>query len=346
MMESRSEEVPLQPPHKCQKVGIIYNLKKGLSGPIEDMEAEYDSIDTVYAIRDALEHAGLLTELLEAGPDLAEKLRASKIDIAYNIAEGFTGRGREAQVPALLNILGIPFTGSDETTLCLALDKALTKRLIATYHICTPRYQLLSPDRPLHACGLRYPVIIKPDAEGSSKGISEISVVKSAEELRTLTRRSFESYHEDVLAEEYISGREFTVGLLGNGPETQVFRPMEIIYRRPTQGDYTVYSYGVKRNYKEYIDYQCPAHLTAEQEKEMTKTARRIYEVLGCRDFGRVDFRMSEDGKIWFIEMNPLPGLAPGYSDYPMLAEFCGVPYEQLVLSVLRAGAKRCGLTL
>ena len=345
-MESRSEEIPLQPPHACEKVGIIYNLKKGLSGPVEDMEAEYDSIETVHAIRDTLQRAGLTVELFEAGPGLAEQLRSTPIDIAFNIAEGFSGRGREAQVPALLNILGIPFTGSDETTLCLALDKALTKRLICTYHVRTPHSALFLPQHPVHTSGLRYPVIVKPNAEGSSKGISEISVVKTAEELRAIVRRSFDLYNEDVLAEEYISGREFTVGLLGNGGELRVFRPMEIRYRKPTQGEYTVYSYGVKRNYKEYVDYQCPAALSEQQEKEMMDAARRVFLILGCRDFGRVDFRMSEDGKIWFIEINPLPGLAPGYSDFPMLADFCGTSYDELVLAVLRAGAKRCGMTL
>lgn len=345
-MENPSGGETLQPPPKGARIGIIFNLKKGAAGPVEDMEAEYDNIDTVYAIQAALERAGLTALLFEAGPALADQLRDVKPDMAFNIAEGFSGRGREAQIPALLNILGIPFTGSDETTLCIALDKALTKRLVSSFHVRTPHYALLTPGQPIHAAGLTFPVIVKPNAEGSSKGISDISVVNSPAELKAVVGRSFELYHEDMLAEEYIHGREFTVGLLGNGKETKVFHPMEIIYRRPTQGDYAVYSYGVKKDYQNCVDYQCPADLTPQQEADMVKAARKVYDLLGCRDFGRADFRMSPDGRIWFIEINPLPGLAPGYSDYPMLAGFCGTDYDELVLSVLKAGAQRCGVTL
>ena len=118
---------------------------------------------------------------------------------------------------------------------------------------------------------------------------------------------------------------------------------MEIVFCGNTDRDYRVYSFGVKQDYKKYVDYECPAHLAPALEREMMKTARRVYEALGCRDFARVDFRLAEDHKLYFIEINPLPGLAPGYSDYPMLAEFSGVPYPELVLSVLRAGLTRCG---
>jgi D-alanine-D-alanine ligase len=118
---------------------------------------------------------------------------------------------------------------------------------------------------------------------------------------------------------------------------------MEIVFRKNTDRDYRIYSFGVKQNYQNFVDYECPARLTRAQEEKMTKTARRVYEVLGCRDFARVDFRFSDDGRLYFIEINPLPGLAPGYSDYPMLAEFSGVPYQELVFSVLNAGLSRCG---
>jgi len=149
-----------------------------------------------------------------------------------------------------------------------------------------------------------------------------------------------------MLAEEYISGREFTVGVLGNGKNTRVFSPMEIVFRKNTQGDYRVYSYGVKQDYQNYVTYSCPADIPAGVEEELTRTARKVYDILGCRDFARADFRLGEDGKLYFIEINPLPGLAPGYSDYPMLAAFCGVPYDDLVLGVLSAGAERCGVAL
>jgi D-alanine-D-alanine ligase len=342
-MDGCSDDVPLQPPGL--RVGIIYNLKKGDRGRTPDAEAEYDSLETVLAIRDALTQGGADVRLLEALPSLPEQLLRSPIDIAFNIAEGFSGRGREAQIPALLGILGIPYSGSDETTLSVALDKAMTKRLLSTYRIRSPKSVVIEPGAQRSAAaGLRYPLIVKPNAEGSSKGISEVSIVENAAELRALVERNTEMYKTAMLAEEYIDGREFTVGILGNGAETRVFPPMEIVFQKNTQGAYRVYSYTVKQNYKEYIRYNCPAELDGAKEAELMKTARRVYDALGCRDCARIDFRLGQDGRLYFIEVNPLPGLAPGYSDYPMLAEFCGVRYGELVRGILRAAAARCGL--
>lgn len=337
-METLELEDPLPEP---LTVGLVYNLKKGIRSSVIDAEAEYDSIDTVYAIQAALEENHHHVILLEADQALPEKLKRTHIDIAFNIAEGFGNRCREAQIPAMLDFFGIPFTGSDETTLCIALDKALTKRLLSTYLVRTPRYAVISPDSKPADYKLKYPVIVKPNAEGSSKGISDASIVKSTKELRLLLTRNMELYGQSMLAEEYIEGREFTVGILGNGSDVKVFPPMEIIYKKATQESYHVYSYNVKQNYKEYIDYQCPASLTKEQEGKMIEMSKSIYHALGCRDFSRIDFRMSTDGILYFIEINPLPGLAPGYSDYPMLAEFSGVSYSELVNSILNAAVKR-----
>ena len=338
-MEQLDSDVPL--PKHTLTVGIIYNLKKGLKASIPDIEAELDNIDTVHAIQSALESKRHKTVLIEADEVLPDKLRNNRIDIAFNIAEGLNGRGREAQVPAMLRFFGIPHTGSDETALCIALDKALTKRLVSSYKIRTPKSILLSSNTAIAAGSLLYPVIIKPNAEGSSKGISDVSIVKNKNELCELAKRNFNLYKQDMLAEEYIDGREFTVGILGNGNEAKVFPPMEIIYKKETQEQYHVYSYNVKQNYKEYIDYKCPADITEEQQIEMMKISGKIFNILGCLDFARVDFRMSREGRVYFIEINPLPGLAPGYSDYPMLAEFCGVTYTDLINSILEAALKR-----
>lgn len=340
-MEEKSDAVPLLPASPV--VGIIFNCKSETAGDTPDAQAEYDSMDTVYALRDALASAGIRSVLMECDGDLPRKLSETHIDIAFNIAEGKNGRGREAQAPALLNLLGIPFTGSDETTLCVALDKALCKRLLATYRVRTPKYRVMTSIKDVHAGGLKFPVIVKPNAEGSSKGIPDACIAANAEELHTLVSQQLRLYGGSVLVEEYIAGREFTVGLLGNGENRRVFPPMEIIFYGNTNGNYRVYSYGVKQNYQDYVSYQCLAGLDPALEREMVKTAGRVYEALGCRDFARVDFRLSEDGKLYFIEINPLPGLAPGYSDYPMLAEFAGVPYQELVLGVLRAGLSRYG---
>ena len=343
-MENQSEEVPLGQ----VKVGVTYNQKhaEDTATAVPDAQAEYDSMETVLAIASAIRSHGHQTVLLEADQALWQRLTEEKPDLVFNIAEGNGGRAREAQVPALLDLLKIPFTGSDATTLCLSLDKALTKRVLSTHRIPTPRHRLFSPDAPVRTGGLRFPVIVKPNAEGSSKGIADVCIATDATMLRELVKKNFALYGGDVLAEEFLSGREFTVGLLGNGETLRVFPPMEIIYHHSPITGYNVYNYTVKQEYEKFVSYQCPAEIPANMEHELIRLSKTIFSALGCRDFARIDFRADESGKLYFIEINPLPGLAPHYSDYPMLAEFCGVPHEELVYSVLRAGAERAGIRL
>lgn len=337
-MEER-DDVPL--PKKPIKVGIVYNLKKGIKSDVEDIEAEYDNISTVEAIQNVLEKNGLKTVLLEVDEKFVEKLKKAKVDIIFNIAEGINGRGREAQIPAIASMLSIPYTGSDETTLCIALDKALTKRLLSTYHIKSPKSIVLSKDRKISVSGIKFPLIIKPNAEGSSKGISDISIVKSRSELVKLVNANFNAYSQDMLAEEYIDGREFTVGIIGNGDDAYVFPPMEIKFKKPTQDNFSVYSFNVKKDYKVFIEYKCPSDIDKTAENKMIENAKKIYIALGCRDFARIDFRTDKNNEPYFIEINPLPGLAPGYSDFPMLAEFCGVNYDTLVMKVINSALLR-----
>lgn len=324
-------------------VGIAYNLKKGLTSDIEDIEAEFDSFDTIEAIRKVLTTQNIRVELLEADSDFVEKLKNSKVELIFNIAEGANGRGRESHVPAILNFLGIPFTGSDETTLALSLDKALTKRYLSTYHIDTPGYQLVTSPDFILASSLQFPLIVKPNSEGSGKGISDLAIVDNEEQLKVIISRNFRLYNQPMLIESYIKGREFTVGLLGNGRDLKVFEPMEICYLN-NKRENQIYSYNVKTNYKKYVEYRCPSDLDTLTSQKMKQQAEKIYTALDCRDLSRIDFRLSEDGTINFIEINPLPGLAPGYSDYPMLVDFCGMSYEDLILNVLNSALKRYGM--
>jgi D-alanine-D-alanine ligase len=338
------EDLPESDPLSGLRVGITYNLKKGLVSDAEDIEAEYDHFDTILAIKAALEAANCQVALLEADRDLPVRLKNQPVDIVFNVAEGIGGRGREAQVPALLSLFGIPYTGSDETTLCLALDKSLTKRVLATWKIRTPACRVVSPDYPARIGPLSFPVIVKPNAEGSSKGISDLAVVQDHSALHALLQRNFRLYSQEMLVESFIRGREFTVGLLGNGRDLHVFRPMEIIYLDQSN-QFNTYNYTVKQNWQQMVRYACPAAIDSAVETRLVKDARKIFDRLGCRDFARIDFRLDEAGCPWFIEINPLPGLAPGYSDYPMLAEANGMAYPTLIQSILRAALKRHALS-
>lgn len=332
---------PLPPPFMT--VGLTYNLKKGIESEIEDAEAEYDSIETVLAIKEALEQIGCEIELLEADNGIFKKLLNTKADIVFNIAEGIFGRGREAQVPAILNFLKIPFVGSDETTLCIALDKALSKRFLSTYKVKNPKYKLINSSEMSAFRDISFPVIVKPNAEGSSKGISDIAVVNNKAELKELVEKNLISYGQSMLVEEFIQGREFTVAIIGNGDEAKAFSPMEIKYRDKGQ-KYNIYSFNVKKNYKEFVEYSCPAVLDKTIEKKMMDTAKKIHNILDCKDFSRIDFLLSKERDIYFIEINPLPGLAPGYSDYPMIAGFNGIEYKDMIKMILNSALKRHGM--
>ena len=332
-----SSKTETEPPGRL-RVGITFNLKKNISlGPV-DAEAEFDDIETIREIKKSLEAAGFRVGLYEATRDLPLRLSRKRPDIVLNIAEGMKGRGREAHVPAILNFMGIPFTGSDETTMCIAMDKALTKSFVSCHGIRTPGYMLVENGAPLPEIDLPFPVIVKPNTEGSSKGISGLSVVHDRTALYSLLPEKLKAYKQDMLIEEYIYGREFTVGLLGNAGNLRVFPPMEIIFDKESGG---IYSYEVKRNFRHHVSYKCPPDLEDSLQKELENTAEVIFRLLGCKDMARIDFRLSSDGRIYFIEINPLPGLAPGYSDFPMIAAFNGMDHRALISRIMASALER-----
>ena len=241
------------------RVGITFNLKQKKDDENEDEQAEYDSIGTIEAISEAIGKTGCETIFLEADTSLPQKLQNLNPDIVFNIAEGKGGRGREAQVPSILNLYSIPFTGSDETTLCVALDKGLTKRIVKSCRIKTPVFFVWKNKDTEIPANLRFPVIVKPNAEGSSKGILGNTIAGSRKELINLLHEKLDRYNQPLLIEEYIQGREFTVGILGNGSEKHIFRPMEIIISPEGNPDKSkVYSFHVKTNYQKYVKYRCP----------------------------------------------------------------------------------------
>ena len=318
------------------RVGFTYNVKRAADG---DVEAEWDPPETIIAIANALARQGHIVVHLEATPDLPRVLAEADVDLIFNIAEGVEGRNREAQVPALCELLGIPYTGSDSATLAIALDKALGKKVLLQHDILTPRFQLMESARERLSPDMRFPLIVKPNAEGSSKGIGSTSVVDNEEELREKVRDCVEKYRQPALVEEYIAGREFTVGLLGD-KRPRVLPPMEIKFKK-TENTRPVYDFAVKQEWEEYVYYECPAKLTEAEQKAMEKIARATFWALDCRDVARVDMRMDADGRIYVLEVNPLPGLTPDYSDLVLIAKACGMEYDQLIAEIMTGGLRR-----
>ncbi|MDY7228018.1 D-alanine--D-alanine ligase family protein [Hyalangium rubrum] len=324
------------------KVGFSYNVKrvKPTVDASEDSEAEYDSPSTLQAIREAIASWGHEVIDLEATAELPSVLASTPVDIVFNIAEGFKGRNRESQVPAMLELLDIPYTGSDPATLSLALDKALAKKIVRQAGIHTPTFQLMHTGKErLNKEFTNFPLIVKPVAEGSSKGVVSKSVCQSEAELREVVKELVGKYKQPALIEEYIGGREFTVGLLGER-RPRVLPPMEIVFLDKEEKN-PVYSFQHKLDWNDRIRYDAPAKLEPALLEKLRTAARGSFMALGCRDVARIDFRMDDKGRIYFIECNPLPGLTPGWSDLVLIAQGAGMDYRTLIGEIMAPAIRR-----
>lgn len=324
------------------RVGFTFNVKRVTPDPAgeQDDEAEYDSPKTLQAIREAIASYGHEVVDLEASSDLPLQLASTPVDVVFNIAEGFRGRSRESQVPALLELLDIPYTGSDPAALSVSLDKALAKRMVKTHGVLTPDYLVMNTGRERLPRELGpFPLIAKPVAEGTSKGVTARSVVHDEAELREVVRELIQKYRQPALVEQYVAGREFTVGLLGER-RPRVLPPMEVVFL--DRDDPTpVYSFEMKQQASQKIRYQVPAQLSARELDRLERAARECFLALGCRDVARLDFRMDAEGRVFFIESNPLPGLAPAWSDLVLIAEAAGIDYRSLIGEILSFAIRR-----
>jgi len=324
------------------KVGITYNLKKDFSQqenqPMDFLE-EFDAEETIDAIRKVLEGEGHDVVKLGGDAGLIDRLRQTPVDIVFNIAEGLHGRNREAHIPALLEFLNIPYTGSDPLTLSLTLDKAMAKRIVMSQNIPTPRFKKVERVEDLHGLDLRYPLFVKLCHEGSSKGVRLDSKIPDAQSLREKTTGLLKTYGSPVLVEEFIKGPEFTVGILGNeDPFVLGVMQIEIKGRAPEE---SIYSLEIKREWEERVRYHCPPSIDQDLLRKIEEVALRSYQALECRDVSRVDIRVGEDRTPYFLEINPLPGLSPVYGDLVMIARNMGWDYDRLVKSIFHHALKR-----
>lgn len=344
---ARRQGLPVPVPEKARRkterlrVGFTFNVKRVDSKGGNDTEAEYDAPETIGAIRDAIESHGHEVVLLEATGELPRVLADADVDLVFNIAEGVTGRNREAAVPALCELMNIPYTGSDAATLSIALDKALSKRVLKQHGIKTAEFQVMETGREKLSPLLRYPLIVKPNQEGSSKGVSAVgSVVDSEPSLRAAVRDLIDRYRQPALIEDYISGREFTVGLLQTEKRLRVLPPMEIVFKDKSNAR-PVYDFQIKQDWEKHVAYECPAKLAPQDLRAIERVVRDTFEALDCRDVARVDLRMTAAGEPYVIEINPLPGLTPGYSDLCLIATAAGIEYRALIGEILAGGLRR-----
>lgn len=326
------------------QIGLSYDLKDDIETgdtAAEDALEEYDSRETVELIAASLEAGGHTVVMLGGGREFLDNILRQRVDFVFNIAEGRGNyRSREAQVPAILEMLDMPYTGSDPLCLATCLDKPLTKKLVALEGVTTPEWRLVSDGDELSQVNWRdfiFPVIIKPAHEGSSKGIRLASVAEDAIQARGEVNKIFEHYGQPVMVEEFVDGDEVTVGVIGNS-SPEVLGMMRILPRN--KNGHFVYSLEVKRDYKKRVEYECPARLENKVLNEIKLSSLKVFQTLGCRDFARIDFRIGPNGVPYFIEINPLPGLGT-HSDLVIMAIKLGWTHKELVNAIFNAALKR-----
>jgi D-alanine-D-alanine ligase len=347
-------------------VAVLANLKKnaprylGVPAHVWD---ELDSEATTNGIISALESAGHRATFLEGNLSLIEKLAALQPDICFNICEGHWGDSRESHVPSILEMLRIPYTGSGVLSLALTLDKPMTKRVLAFYGLPTPAFQVFHcTDEPVDR-NMQFPLFVKPSREGTSMGVSACSVVRDETALRREISEHLDRFHQPVLVERFIRGRELTLGIIGNSIGTvpypmddeaqrdsmfaglRVLPPLEVDLDAYPASEGGVYTNRIKTEFTE-IHIVCPASLPSGWTSRLQWLAAAAFRVTHCLDFARVDFRLdADDGdKPYILEVNPLPGLCPGFSDLVLEAEATGLPYNDLINAIFDAARGRVGL--
>ncbi len=348
------------------RVALLANLKVNapkFEGMPDDQWDDLDSEKTVDALLNAITSGGNHCEFLEGDTTLYDTIRKYKPDICFNICEGHFGDAREAQVPAMLEMLSIPYTGSKVMTLALALDKPMTKRIFTYHDLPTPAFQTMERVDEELSLDMSYPVFVKPSREGTGMGVSGRSIVRNDAELREQVGHILDRYKQPALVEQYIEGREVTVGVVGNliGPVARrlpddeeaprieaglrFFPPMEVNLK-PFEDTDVVYSNRLKVALADQLDYLCPAPLDSDMVDELNWLTAAVFRVTGGLDVSRVDFRLdvTDNWKPYILEINPLPGLSPGISDLVIEAAAEGVDHTFLVNMILDTALERYGM--
>ena len=322
-------------------VGMTYDLQQEYldRGYGQDEVAELDSPVTVEAIRRALVSQGHEVELVGGVMPLAGALvQGRRFDLVFNFAEGMRGLAREAQVPALLDAWDIPYTFSGPEVLALCLHKGWTNAVLRAHGVPTADFRIVAAPDDAAGVDLPFPLFVKPVAEGSSKGVSERSLVRDRRELGEICAHVLDTFRQPALVETFLPGREFTVGLLGSGRDCRVLGVMEVL--ATDSGDACAYTYANKQEWRERALYRL-----ADDDRALAagEVARAAWAALGCLDAGRVDVRLDANGEPRFIEVNPLAGLNPESSDLPILCGMIGLGYDGLIAAIMDSAMRRAG---
>ena len=321
-------------------VGLLYTEKKQ-----DDKSQKFDPhgakqmTNTVKAIEEAILKKGNRVTLIPASFDLLQRIEAiDDLDVIYNACTGITDKIQQANVVGMLELQDVPFVGSSLSTQIMGLHKAASKRLFKSANIPTARFQVFFTGTEQINENLNFPLIVKPEREGSSLGIDHDSVVYDDVNLYKKVKEVIRKFKQTALVEEFLNGREFTVGILGNDDELEVLPIIEILY---DDNDNSNGFMTVDLKADDQLGQQLPADLDKKTLNLIKNNARKAYTVLNCHEFARIDVRMDKDGYPYFIELNTLPGMEKGYSDYPKMAEAQGYKYEDLIEKLITLAIER-----
>jgi D-alanine-D-alanine ligase len=320
-------------------IGFTYDLRDEYRrrGYTEQEVAEFERTETIDAIESILISLGHQVDRIGGIENLTARLVAGdRWQLVFNLAEGLHGFAREAQVPAILDAYGIPYTLSDALVLALTLHKGLTKRIVRDIGIATPDFFIVESAADAAQCPLSFPVFAKPVASGSSIGISAASKVTNSAQLESVCASLLRQFRQPVLVEAFLPGRELTVGIVGTGVKARTVGVMEVTLTEKAEPG--IYSYANKTNYEDRVRYSLATDGMAVVASEL---AVRVWRELGCRDAGRMDFRSDADGSVHFLEVNPLAGLDPVHSDLSVLYRLLGIPFRQLFETILESAFER-----
>jgi len=322
------------------RVGLTYDLRSDYlaQGYKDEDVAEFDSEETITAIGGAIQSLGYETDSIGNAGSLCSRLVAGeRWDLVFNIAEGLSGRWRESQIPSLLEMFKIGYTFSDPLVCAITLDKSFAKRLVRDFGIPTAKFKVIDDIQELRHISLEYPLFAKPVAEGTGKGINHNSVIESDAQLMEVCEYLLARFAQPVLIEEFLSGREFTVGVLGNGDQAYVLGIMEI--QVPQDSKTNIYSYNAKEQCEKLVNYV--PYRKGSLYRQIEQLALKSYRALQCSDAARVDIRCDNKGIPCFLEINSLPGLHPTHSDLPMIATQEGMSYSELIGEIIKSALSR-----
>ncbi len=344
----------LEPPQSWRsntatlKIALLVNLARN-APPVHrnapsDILAELDEDKNVDAYAAAMRARNYEVLIREGNGHLAGWLEKVQPDICFNTCEGFGGESREAQVPAILEMLGIPYTGPTPLAAAITHDKPTTQRILACHGLLVPRFQAFNTPNDVLRPDMVFPLFIKPAHEGTGIGIHNDSIARNEAQLRNKVAQVVADYQQPAMVETYIEGKDITCGLTGNGDDVHFYPITEVDFSGYPHELEPIYGVEQKVDYESYYRNKCPAPLGEALTAEIRRLTHEVFLVTGCRDFARVDFRLTESGQPYILEINGLPGITP-FSDLTLMAQAEGLTHADLVCNVLDAALKRYGIT-